>query len=88
MVKSIRNIEKALSGSGLKEPSKSEAKNKPIARKSIVANCLITKGEIFTTDNLTIKRPGTGLSPMMWDKVIGQVAEKNFQEEEIIQIKG
>ncbi len=84
MVSSIRNIEKALSGSGIKEPSKSELKNKPIARKSIVANCNIEKGEVFTTKNLTVKRPGTGISPMKWNEVLGKVAEKDYQQDELI----
>lgn len=84
MVSSIRNIEKALSGSGLKEPSKSELKNKPIARKSIVAACTIKKGIIFAESNLTIKRPGTGISPMQWDNVIGKTANKDFKEDELI----
>lgn len=84
MVKAIRNIEKAL-GSALKKPSKSEAKNKEIARKSIVANKPIRKGEIFTEDNLTVKRPGNGISPMRWDEVIGHKADQDFKEDEIIE---
>ncbi len=84
MVSSIRNIEKAISGSGIKEPSKSELKNKSVARKSIVASCEIKKGELFTEDNLTIKRPGTGISPMNWNKVLGKVAEKDYSEDELI----
>jgi N,N'-diacetyllegionaminate synthase len=75
MVRSIRNIEKAL-GSGIKKPSPSELKNKPIARKSIVAVRDIKEGEEFTEENLTVKRPGTGISPMRWDEVIWQVAQK------------
>ncbi|MEG1331751.1 MAG: N-acetylneuraminate synthase, partial [Eubacterium sp.] len=65
MVQAIRNIEKAM-GSGKKEPSPSEKKNIPIARKSIVANCDIEKGTVFTVENLTTKRPGNGISPMKW----------------------
>ena len=83
MVQSIRNIEKAL-GSGKKIPSKSEIKNIAIARKSIVAKTSIKKGDIFSEKNLTTKRPGNGLSPMLWDSVIGKVAKKNFEEDEAI----
>ncbi|KHD15805.1 N-acetylneuraminate synthase [Clostridium butyricum] len=85
MIKSIRNIEKAM-GSGKKEVSKSEAKNLNIARKSIVANCLIKKGEIFSESNLTCKRPGNGISPMRWNEIIGKAAERDFNEDELIEI--
>ncbi|APF22975.1 N-acetylneuraminate synthase [Clostridium butyricum] len=85
MIKSIRNIEKAM-GSGKKEVSKSEAKNLNIARKSIVANCLIKKGEIFSESNLTCKRPGNGISPMRWNEIIGKAAERDFKEDELIEI--
>lgn len=84
MVSAIRNVEKAISGSGIKEPSSSERKNKPIARKSIVASRKIIKGELFSKDNLTVKRPGTGISPMLWDDMIGTRAEKNFEPDELI----
>ena len=67
MVSAIRNIEKSISGSGMKEPSISEMKNIAIARKSIVAKTNIKKGDIFTEENITVKRPGTGVSPMNWD---------------------
>ena len=83
MVKAIRNIEKVL-GTGIKKPSPSELKNKPIARKSIVAARNIRKGESFTEENLTVKRPGTGISPMRWDEVIGQRASKDYQQDELI----
>ena len=83
MVRSIRNIEKAL-GSGIKKPSPSELKNKPIARKSIVAACDIRKGEVFTEENLTVKRPGTGISPMRWDEVFGRNASRDFKTDEIV----
>ncbi|MBU2995979.1 N-acetylneuraminate synthase [Cellulophaga baltica] len=83
MVTSIRNIEKAM-GHGIKEPSNSEIKNKPIARKSIIAKTTIKKGEIFSEKNITIKRPGTGISPMLWDKVIGQKSSKDYLEDDII----
>lgn len=86
MVSAIRNIEKAVSGSGFKQPSPSEIKNTSIARKSIVASKSIKKGETFTEDNLTVKRPGTGISPMNWDGIIGQIAIRDFQEEDLIQI--
>jgi N,N'-diacetyllegionaminate synthase len=85
MVTSIRNIEIAISGSGIKEPSPSEAKNKPIARKSIVASQNIKKGEIFSEENLAIKRPGTGISPMLWNEVLGKPAHKNYTEEQLIE---
>ena len=86
MVSAIRNIEKAIGGSGLKEVSKSEEKNKPIARKSIVAATDIKKGDIFTPENLTVKRPGSGISPMQWDEVIGKEAKRDFQEDELIEL--
>jgi len=88
MVLAIRNIEKAISGSGVKEVSNSERKNIEIARKSIVATKKISKGEIFTEDNLGVKRPGTGISPMKWDEVIGKVSKKDFSEDELITIVG
>jgi N,N'-diacetyllegionaminate synthase len=83
MVKAIRNIEKAL-GDGIKRPSPSETKNKLITRKSLVAATAIRKGEFFTKDNLAVKRPGTGISPMRWDEFIGQVAQKDYQKDELI----
>lgn len=84
MVSAIRNIEKALSGSGIKEPTHSEKRNEVIARKSIVAARNLNKGEIFTEQNITTKRPGNGISPMQWDNVIGKIASKNFKEDELI----
>jgi N,N'-diacetyllegionaminate synthase len=83
MVTSIRNIEKAL-GNGVKEPSPSEEKNKVIARKSIVAAGVIRKGEVLGQANITVKRPGTGLSPMCWDEVLGRIASKDFDPDELI----
>jgi N,N'-diacetyllegionaminate synthase len=83
MVRAIRNIEKAL-GSGIKTPSPSELKNMPIARKSIVAARDISKGEPFIEENLTVKRPGTGISPMRWDEVIGQSASKDYKQDDLI----
>ena len=85
MIKAIRNIEKAF-GNGIKKPSQSELKNKFIVRKSIVAARDIKEGEEFTKENLTIKRPGTGISPMRWDEVIGRKASRNFNEDEIISL--
>jgi N,N'-diacetyllegionaminate synthase len=75
MVTAIRNIEKAM-GNGVKKPSPSEIKNIPIARKSIVAKKPIKKGDLFTEENLTVKRPGTGISPMEWDTFIGKHTDK------------
>jgi N,N'-diacetyllegionaminate synthase len=86
MVSAIRNIEQALGGSGIKEPSAIEIKNMAIARKSIVAACKIRKGELFTEANLDVKRPGNGISPMLWDNVIGQQAKRDFDEEELIEL--
>lgn len=86
MVTGIRNIELAISGNGLKEPSTSEIKNMEIARKSIVAKTAINKGDIFSESNITTKRPGNGISPMQWDEVIGQVAQANFNEDDLIKL--
>ncbi len=85
MVRSIRNIEVAM-GDGVKKPSKSEAKNIDIARKSIVANRDIKKGEILTEDNLAIKRPGNGISPIKWYEIIGKKATRDFKEDELIEL--
>ncbi|HLO44690.1 MAG TPA: N-acetylneuraminate synthase [Leadbetterella sp.] len=84
MITSIRNIELALSGTGDKLTSNSEQKNKAIARKSIVASKKIVIGETLTEENITVKRPGNGISPMLWDTVIGQKAPRNFEEDELI----
>jgi N,N'-diacetyllegionaminate synthase len=83
MVIAIRNIEKAM-GDGVKKPSPSEQKNIPIVRKSIVAKKPISKGELFSDNNLGVKRPGTGLSPMLWDEIIGSLATKDFKLDELI----
>lgn len=77
MVKGIRNIELAL-GSGIKKPSNSEKPNMVVARKSIVAKTSIKEGDTFSEDNLTIKRPGSGISPMLWDNIIGNSAKKDY----------
>jgi N,N'-diacetyllegionaminate synthase len=83
MVSSIRNIEKAL-GSSIKKPSKSEKPNISMARKSIVARKSIKKGELFTEKNITIKRPGIGISPMKWDTILGKVAERDYQIDDLL----
>ena len=85
LVVGIRKIEKAL-GDGEKRPTESEIKNKEVARKSIVAARDIAKGELLTEENLTTKRPGSGINPMRWDEVIGSVAVRDFEEDEIIEI--
>lgn len=85
MVQAIRNIEFAL-GDGIKRPSLSELKNRPIARKSIVASQNIKAGELFSEDNLAVKRPGTGISPMCWDEIIGKIARRNFALDELIEL--
>ncbi|WP_300450990.1 N-acetylneuraminate synthase [uncultured Helicobacter sp.] len=85
MVQGIREIELAL-GDGIKRTSPSEAKNKPIARKSIVANCAIKKGEILSEVNLYAKRPAGGISPMEWDNVVGKKAIRDFAPDEIIEL--
>jgi len=85
MVTSIRNIEQAL-GSSEKKPSSSEEKNIVIARRSIVAAQPIKKGELFTENNLTVKRPGNGVSPIYWDKIIGTVSGKDYNPDEMISL--
>ncbi len=85
MVTAVRNIEAAM-GSGEKAVSPSEARNKPIARKSIVAAKPIAAGEVFTVDNITTKRPGDGVSPMRWYSVLGQKALRDFAEDEKIEL--
>ena len=85
MVNLIRNIEKAL-GYGIKRPSPSELKNKHVVRKSIVAGKDIKKGECFADENIAAKRPGTGISPMKWDNVIGRKAIRDFKEDDLIEI--
>ena len=85
MVNNIRHIEKAL-GTGEKTPSLSEKKNIPVARKSIVAKTDIKAGDVLTEDNITVKRPGTGISPMRWYDVIGEKAKRDFREDELIEL--
>jgi N,N'-diacetyllegionaminate synthase len=86
MVRAIRNIEEAVAGDGIKKASASETKNRPIARRSIVASRPIRAGEILSAENLTAKRPGTGLSPMSWDIVVGRPAKRDFLADEFIEI--
>lgn len=86
MVSAIRNIEKAVGGDGTKHVSESEKKNIAIARKSIVAACDIKAGELFTEQNLTVKRPGNGISPMRWENVVGSKAKRDFSEDDLIEI--
>ena len=83
MVKAIRNIEVAL-GDGIKRLTPSEAKNKPVARKSLVASKAIEVGELFSAQNVTAKRPGTGISPMRWDEIIGQAALKAYDKDDFL----
>ena len=84
MVSAIRNVEQAL-GDAIKRPTPSESKNRPIARKSLVAAQPIRKGEAFTPKNMTVKRPGTGLSPMLWDETCGRIAQRDYQVDELIE---
>ena len=84
MVDAIRHIEQAL-GNGVKQISESEQKNISIARKSIVAATYINKGEIFTESNITVKRPGGGISPMKWDEIIGTIASRDYSPDQFIE---
>jgi N,N'-diacetyllegionaminate synthase len=83
MVRAIRRIDQAM-GDGIKKPSKSETKNIPISRKSVVATKSIKVGEVFSIDNLTVKRPGAGINPMRWDEVVGSIAVRDFEPDESI----
>ncbi len=85
MVRAIRNIELAL-GDGIKTPQPSEMGNMAVARKSLVAAAAIRSGEPFTSINITAKRPGSGMSPMLWDDVLGQVAKRDFAPNEMIEL--
>jgi N,N'-diacetyllegionaminate synthase len=85
MVAAIRNVESAL-GDGVKQVTPSELKNKDIARKSIVARQAIKLGDFFTTENLAAKRPGSGISPMRWDEVLGMRASRDFNVDELIEL--
>ena len=83
MVKAIRNVEVSL-GSEVKEPTINEIKNIRVGRKSIVASQKIGKGEIFSSSNLIVKRPGDGISPMQWDLVVGRIASRDYLPDEMI----
>ena len=83
MVAAIRNIEVAL-GDGIKRLTTSEARNRPVVRKSLVASRAIKSGALFTAENVTAKRPATGISPMRWDEVIGKTALRDFGPDELI----
>ena len=85
MVKCIRNIEIAM-GNGIKKPSGSEKKNIPVVRKSIIASKKILKGEVLSEENITSKRPGTGISPMRWKEILGRTVEKEFKPDDLIEI--
>ncbi|MDE5997393.1 MAG: N-acetylneuraminate synthase family protein, partial [Muribaculaceae bacterium] len=85
MVTSIRHIEEAL-GDGVKRVTDSERPNIEIARKSIVAIKPIKKGEILTEENIYVKRPGNGVSPMLWDQAIGSEAIRDFAPDELIEL--
>ena len=85
MVQSIRQVELAL-GDGVKRPTKGEMNNMAVARKSIVASRDIKAGEVFSLDTITVKRPGSGISPMRWDDVLGRVAKRDFLADELIEL--
>lgn len=85
MVAAIRNVEQAL-GVGIKCASPSELKNRSVSRKSIVAARAIEQGELFSNENLTAKRPGTGISPMRWDELVGRKAPRRYQQDELIEL--
>lgn len=85
LVSSIRNVELAM-GDGIKRAGRSEARNLPIVRKSIVAAMPIRQGEAFTSGNLIAKRPGSGISPMRWDEVVGKIARRDFATDELIEL--
>lgn len=85
MVDAIRNIESAL-GDGKKKVTDSERPNIIVARKSIVASRAIKAGEVYTEENITVKRPGNGISPMKWDDVLGKTAPRDFEYDELIEL--
>lgn len=85
MVQSIRHVEQVM-GDGVKQPTKSEMNNIAVSRKSIVALRDIRSGETFGLDSITVKRPGTGISPMKWDDVLGSVAKRDFLADEFIEL--
>ncbi len=83
LVTGIRNVESAL-GDGIKRPAPSELPNRAVARRSLVARRAIATGEAFSEENVTAKRPGTGMSPMRWDEVLGRLAHRSFEQDELI----
>jgi N,N'-diacetyllegionaminate synthase len=85
MIDSIRKVEASL-GDGVKRVTESERKNRSVVRKSIVAQRKINKGEILSTDNLSVKRPGNGISPMQWYEVLGSEAIRDFDKDEMIEV--
>lgn len=85
MVVAIRNIEVAL-GDGIKRPTTSEIRNRPVVRKSLVASRPIKEGEVFSAQNIAAKRPGTGISPMRWDEVVGRAAPRDIAPDELIEL--
>ncbi len=85
MITAIRNVETAM-GNGVKIPTPTEIKNRVAARKSVVAKHAIKKGEVFTEENITTKRPGNGISPMKWKDLMRTTAMRDFEEDELIEI--
>lgn len=85
MVRAIRNIEQAL-GDGIKRPTSSEIKNRPVVRKSLVAARNIRTGEAFSPENVTAKRPGSGILPMRWDEIIGRIANRDYSTDELLNL--
>ena len=83
LVRSVRNVERAL-GDGIKKPAPEELANAIAARKSLVAAKNIAKGEVFTTENITTKRPGSGISAIFWDQYLGKKAERDYEEDELL----
>ena len=84
MVESIRNVEKAL-GSSQKKPASAELRNRDVARRSLVAARPIKKGDMFTAENMAVKRPGTGISPMRWAEILGRKACRDFEADELLE---
>ena len=85
MVESIRAVEQAL-GAQEKRPSRTEAPHREVVRKSLVAIKPVKKGDLFSTENLGVKRPGSGVSPMRWHEVLGQPAHRDFQPDELVDL--
>ncbi|MBK6908558.1 MAG: N-acetylneuraminate synthase [Rhodocyclaceae bacterium] len=85
MISAIRNVELAF-GDGIKRPTFSESRNTAVARKSLVASVAVKQGEVFSAENLAVKRPGNGISPMRWDEVVGRAAPRNFAADELIEL--